>query len=136
MADVRLIDAKVYNVANKDGTAFYSSGYGSRYEAEELLKISKQHDPDAHVVEYEVKTELEKMAEERAELLARIPRWISVEERLPEEKEDVAAIVRYNENVWEYGIAFRMDGSWRMNGAGRVEVTHWMKLPELPKEDT
>lgn len=65
-----------------------------------------------------------------------MPRWISVEERLPEEKEDVAAIVRYNENVWEYGIAFRMDGSWRMNVAGRVEVTHWMPLPEPPKEAT
>lgn len=64
-----------------------------------------------------------------------MPRWISVEERLPEEKEDVAAIVRYNENVWEYGIAFRMDGSWRMNVAGQVEVTHWMPLPEPPKEE-
>lgn len=58
-----------------------------------------------------------------------MPRWISVEERLPEEKEDVAAVIRYNENVWEYGVAFRMDESWRMNGVGRVVVTHWMPLP-------
>ena len=63
------------------------------------------------------------------------PRWISVEERLPEEKEDVAAIIRYNENVWEYGIAFLMDGSWRANGTRQVTVTHWMPLPEPPKED-
>ena len=68
------------------------------------------------------------------QLEAAKPKWISVEERMPEDGDDVAAIIRWNENVWEYGIAFRCNGKWLVNGEGIVTVTHWMPLPEPPKE--
>lgn len=67
-------------------------------------------------------------------------RWIPVSERLPEEGENVfvAYIARYEENL--YGdIAFREDDKWIWLADGTepiVEITHWMPLPELPKEGT
>lgn len=70
------------------------------------------------------------------------PQWISVEERLPEENEKVLTFAR-----------FKHDGSWWMDitswtgvtnhdipkfwGYGEeMVVTHWMPLPEPPKEET
>ena len=62
------------------------------------------------------------------------PKWISVEDELPPVGEKV--LVRANnvtlvafidcEDVWHRGtITFRLPGA----------VTHWMPLPEPPKED-
>ena len=67
------------------------------------------------------------------ELLAAVPHWISVEERLPEE----------NKNYLYYGVFLplgvkamdmcRFDGvRWRTSSD--VEITHWMPLPAPPKE--
>lgn len=133
---------KVYNVANKDETAFYSSGYASRYEAEELLRISKQHDPDAHVVEYEVKTALEKMDEERAELLARIPRWNNAKESPPARwhmGDKDKTLINYLVYSPDYGVDvgnyIKPAKQWVCMGLP-MRVTHWMPLPEPPKEET
>ena len=67
------------------------------------------------------------------ELLAVVPRWISVEERLPEE----------NKNYLTYGVFLplgvkamdmnRFDGTKWLTSAD-VEITHWMPLPAPPKE--
>ena len=65
------------------------------------------------------------------------PRWISVEERLPEPKEDVALYIRCGD------VSFIRTG-WRMGNGQFIcpndslscyEVTHWMPLPEMPKEE-
>lgn len=63
------------------------------------------------------------------------PRWISVEERLPEDYEDVVIIMRNGASSW-YRVAYREYGGWSFGGGRRVtdEVTHWMPLPEPPKE--
>ena len=59
--------------------------------------------------------------------------WISVKERLPEDREEVllaVAIVGLPRiRVGWYG------GRWYFLGAGRAkDVTHWMPLPEPPGE--
>ena len=61
------------------------------------------------------------------------PKWISVEDRLPEEKESV--LVHYTDG-W-MPIAFLLDGKWHQSGGETswLSVTHWMPLPEPPKED-
>ena len=58
--------------------------------------------------------------------------WISVKERLPEEDVDVIA--------WEKaGFAFIDSvkrGMWKVGENNFAVVTHWMPLPEPPKEGT
>ena len=65
-----------------------------------------------------------------------MPRWISVEERLPEPKEDVALYIRCGD------VSFIRTG-WRMGNGQFIcpndslsgyEVTHWMPIPQPPKE--
>ena len=75
------------------------------------------------------------------ELVAVVPKWISVEERLPFPREKV--LVAYAKGV----TIAQMDGYikdpknrahyWRgMNGPKHTfsSVTHWMPLPDQPKE--
>ena len=62
-------------------------------------------------------------------------KWISVNERLPEEKVD--CIVHYkhaycdNDGYWAIGICFYDGEKFQFNQA--YKVTHWMPLPEPPK---
>lgn len=73
------------------------------------------------------------------ELLAKVPQWISVEERLPEFGERVLVCGRIDDfgDEPEYGIdiAYRyhagvehIDFYWDST----FDVTHWMPLPEPP----
>ena len=62
-------------------------------------------------------------------------RWISVDERLPEEK--VNCIVHYkhaycdNDDYWAIGICFYDGEKFQMDWS--YKVTHWQYLPQLPK---
>lgn len=62
-------------------------------------------------------------------------RWIPVEERLPEEKSKV--LVFWFGNVHE--VTYLGDGTFETLARQRVisgrDVTHWMPLPEPPKEE-
>ena len=59
--------------------------------------------------------------------------WVSVEERLPEEKQRV--IVRC-ERVGT-SVGWILWGRWMTDiGPHAGDVTHWMPLPEPPKEET
>ena len=54
--------------------------------------------------------------------------WISAEDRLPEDDVQVLACTKH-------GKAFSAHcekGKWRVSGS--VKITHWMPLPEPPKE--
>jgi len=61
------------------------------------------------------------------------PRWISVEERLPEERA-VVLVVRdeklYGRTVT---IGWHRCGKWELPIGAKI--THWMPLPEPPKEE-
>ena len=64
-----------------------------------------------------------------------VQEWISVDERLPEEK--VNCIVHYkhaycdNDDYWAIGICFYDGEKFQMNWS--YKVTHWMPLPQPPK---
>ena len=74
--------------------------------------------------------------ERDADAVDAMPRWISVEERLPEDYEDVVIIMRNGASSW-YRVAYREYGGWSFGGGRRVtdEVTHWMPIPQAPKEE-
>lgn len=58
--------------------------------------------------------------------------WISVKDRTPENIKPVL--------VWEsQGFAYvdnYIDGDWSIGSANGAIITHWMPLPEAPKEKT
>ena len=64
-----------------------------------------------------------------------VKEWISVDDRLPEEK--VNCIVHYkhayceNDDYWTIGICFYDGEKFQLNPA--YKVTHWMQLPTPPK---
>lgn len=65
------------------------------------------------------------------------PKWISVEEKLPEESVEVLMLFKHNMAAGWYGG----EGDWYSNtddgfyASCDGEPTHWMPLPEPPKED-
>ena len=81
-----------------------------------------------------------------------VPRWISVEERLPEKDQEVLLIAHgwesqsmyigclHNEEAetsWLTGITSK-ESEWSISGWSYLrapEVTHWMPMPEPPKEE-
>lgn len=82
---------------------------------------------------HEAADTLEQFQAENEKLKAEVPRWIPVEERLPEEKQRV--IVRC-ERVGT-SVGWILWGNWMTDiGPGAGKVTHWMPLPEAPKEVT
>ena len=66
-----------------------------------------------------------------------VQEWISVKDRLPEEK--VNCIVHYkhaycdNDDYWEIGICFYDGEKFQINLA--YKVTHWMPIPQPTKEE-
>ena len=62
-------------------------------------------------------------------------KWISVDDRLPEEKVD--CIVHYkhaycdNDDYWAIGMCFYDGEKFQLGPA--YKVTHWMPLPQPPK---
>ena len=66
-------------------------------------------------------------------------KWIPVTERLPESQNDVLVVAFWHEN-WQTMIGWHSDfgKKWRVaKPHGEFEpggVTHWMPLPEPPKE--
>ena len=58
--------------------------------------------------------------------------WISVKDRLPEEKVKVLVVLGSNIRGKRICIDQRISGNWR--GLGCL-VTHWMPLPEPPERE-
>lgn len=74
------------------------------------------------------------------QLEAQIPKWISVEERLPEKQGDYIVLYSFGEtNVQRfagvmYFIRYDERPHFENDGLYGLHVTHWMSLPEPPKE--
>ena len=66
--------------------------------------------------------------------------WISVKDRLPEVEEEVLACYYFKPflNKMFVGVltyfVFDEEPHWQYESIG-LTVTHWMDLPELPKEE-
>ena len=64
-----------------------------------------------------------------------VQEWVSVDERLPEEKVD--CIVHYkhaycdNDDYWAIGMCFYDGEKFQLGPA--YKVTHWMPIPQPPK---
>lgn len=65
--------------------------------------------------------------------------WISVEERLPKEWWPVLALIRFSEEPPVQEVLWHIGNSkWRACWDGKMvesKVSHWMLLPEPPKEE-
>jgi hypothetical protein len=70
--------------------------------------------------------------------VARMPRWISVEEQLPEYGERVLVFGGFTRYVAYYDKNRYGGESWhKLNSKSHYcNPTHWMPLPEPPKEET
>ena len=85
--------------------------------------------------DYSDHTEDEYIADTLLDNGVTVQEWISVDERLPEEK--VNCIVHYkhaycdNDDYWAIGICFYDGEKFQMDWS--YKVTHWMPLPKPPK---
>ena len=90
---------------------------------------------------------IQDLRRENAELRARVPKWISVEDRLPEESGlyitfgCTAVPVRlphnFDKDMGKFGVWWDYDTDGKKHPRYRFieaeDITHWMPLPEPPK---
>ena len=78
---------------------------------------------------------IQDLRRENAELRARVPKWISVDDRLPEDDSDVLAYSSIGEESRIYPACYS-NGVWFdcvFNAPATDTTTHWMPLPKPPK---
>lgn len=82
---------------------------------------------------------VEYLESERDAALAKVPKWISVKERLPEDCKDVLVWAVYHEEYGRNWALIEIDEhckgvGWENTADPDVrEVTHWMPLPSAPE---
>ena len=108
---------------------------------------------DAEDVLDEAATALEQLRDESERLKAQVPRWIPVEERLPEEQGQYIVFVDGKVTTDFYWVCEDIKWWLSYNGGFNAlyidpysskpkreppypRVTHWMPLPKPPKEGT
>ena len=90
---------------------------------------------DAHGYILQLENHIGELTEKVTQLEAAQPKWISVEERLPDEPGEVLACVYGRICIAWYSNRCFETPSGMVFYACENAVTHWMPLPEPPKED-
>lgn len=90
---------------------------------------------DARAYIHQLENHIGELTEKVALLEAAQPKWISVEERLPDEPGEVLACVYGRICIAWYSNRCFETPSGMVFYACENAVTHWMPLPEPPKED-
>lgn len=81
------------------------------------------------------------LTEKVSQLEAAQPKWISVEERLPDDRGNFITKIHCDNGDWiEVNTFDHMEKEWWHDAVNHTVkatefVTHWMPLPEAPKED-
>ena len=103
---------------------------------EKLIEILKQAPFEGKVLdEWWWEEKIKRIADHLISNGVTVQEWISVNDRLPEEK--VNCIVHYkhaycdNDDYWAIGICFYDGEKFQMDWS--YKVTHWMPLPKPPK---
>ena len=103
---------------------------------EKLIEILKQAPFEGKVLdEWWWEEKIKRIADHLISNGVTVQEWISVDDRLPEEKVD--CIVRYQhaycdtDGYWAIGMCFYDGEKFQFNLA--YKVTHWMPLPQPPK---
>lgn len=74
------------------------------------------------------------LTEKVAQLEAAQPKWISVEDRLPDRFKPVVVCREYEKGMPKVEQGYRDDGNWwKVFGCRVKSVTHWMPFPEPPE---
>ena len=101
-----------------------------------LVEILKQAPFEGRVLdEWWWEEKIKRIADHLISSGVTVQEWISVDDRLPEEKVD--CIVHYkhaycdNDDYWAIGICFYDGEKFRIDLS--YKVTHWMPLPLPPK---
>ena len=90
------------------------------------------------------KRSMEAWADEAARAHEMLPRWIPVTERFPEDDRQVLAYYGFDHGDGYLGMMFVQVLDWfghdpkphfQHEGLNGMTVTHWMPLPEPPKEE-
>ena len=85
--------------------------------------------------DYSDHTEDEYIADTLLDSGVTVQEWISVNDRLPEEKVDCIVYYKHaycdNDDYWAIGICFYDGEKFRIDLA--YKVTHWMPIPQPPK---
>ena len=72
------------------------------------------------------------------QLEARVPKWISVEDRLPEDQRSVLTVNGHGE-IRVMGLWSKCGDEWTWVHNYRTmhynDITHWMPIPEMSKEE-
>ena len=69
------------------------------------------------------------------ELVAAVPKWISVEDRLPHYLDHVLCVNKFGIQMVGYLTDYKEGGFRCESGMDSCDyITHWMPLPALPKE--
>lgn len=86
----------------------------------------------------ELSRDLDNMNEANIALYGALPKWIPVTERLPKEGEFVLVYGDLYANKHDGGViavSKRMDWNYWQGFGRERDITHWMPLPQPPKEE-
>ena len=104
----------------------------------DMPKTADQMDAAANAIEELVAERDGWIEQERKMLIKSVPKWISVEERLPEDGGYTIVFCADGERRHVTFAKFQKTPKrWELTGTRSYwHVTHWMPLPSAPKEET